>query len=374
MEKSDNTVGILWMGGKSRRFHDPLKPAKRDKNKIYHPLQGKSLFLWVFENINSVVNNIFLSFHSFDQFEHFKKYIERSSIILPHYDKIFDSSNIKSKGPLQAQLTVLQKQEKLAKVITTSADMPFIPSSLFKSLLNETAGVCTLQSSEKILEPLVSAYSLKECSIITKFLSRIPFGRADDIHRAVEDLTLLTIPTDFPSVDTPWNTNINFKHEIDNLNRKSNLSTSGITKLIDIDKINKHIIKNPGNNLKSLTNYLEQLNFGFHTKKSSSRLLEVFEGLSQLRSFFWEGRFAELLGHSEKNKNSQFEWFSRSAESYWNETNFWMKKDVPFIAIHSLKDALTCVERNDEKTEWFDEANLLHTQLREYLNLRKGSL
>jgi molybdopterin-guanine dinucleotide biosynthesis protein A len=340
MDNSDKTVGILWMGGKSQRFKDSTKQARRNKNKIYHPLYGKSLFLWVFENIFSVVNDILLSFHSFDQYEHFKEFNESSSITLPHYGKIIDSTKIKSKGPLQAQLSALQKQRKHAKVITTSADMPFIPSSLFKFLLEEPAGVCTLQSSEKIIEPLVSAYSLRKCKITTKFLSNIPFGRGDDIHRGVEDLTLMTVPEDFPSIDTPWNTNINYKHDIDNLNRKKNYLFSEKSSSIQIENLEKQVIRNPGNNPMSLSNYLGGLNLEIFHKDSLSEQLEVFEGLTQTRSFFCAGRLAEFLALSVKDKNSQSDWFSRAAESYWNETNFWIKKDSPFIAVHSLKDAV----------------------------------
>ncbi|MHA2168075.1 MAG: hypothetical protein ACXAAT_19690, partial [Candidatus Hodarchaeales archaeon] len=73
-------------------------------------------------------------------------------------------------------------------------------------------------------------------------------------------------------------------------------------------------------------------------------------------------------------KNSQSDWFSRAAESYWNETNFWIKKDSPFIAVHSLKDALTCTKKNEEIVDWVSEANYYHTQLSKQLKLNKGSL
>ncbi|MHA1977355.1 MAG: molybdenum cofactor guanylyltransferase [Candidatus Hodarchaeales archaeon] len=374
MDQSEEKIGILWMGGESRRFREPTTLANNDQNKIYYPLYGKSLFLWVLKNLNPVVNKIILSFHSSDQYQNFKHFMEKTSLKLPSFDKIFDSMKIKSKGPLQAQLTILHNIKKTAKIITTSVDMPFIPPYLFEALLDEPVGVCTLQSSGRIIEPLVSSYSIKQCRKITKFLSRIPFGRADDIHRGVEDLTLLTVPMDIPTIETPWNTNINYKHEIEKLNSDNNFIIAEKSDTIETKNLAKQVIRNLGNNSKRLSYYSGKMNLGLLQKKSLSEQLEVFDGFSQLKSFFWGGRLAEFLALSAKTKNSRSDWLSHAARSYWNEANFWIKKDVPFIAIHSLKDARTCAKKNEEKPEWVDEADHYHGQLSKQLKFLKGSL
>ncbi|UCE12509.1 MAG: nucleotidyltransferase family protein [Candidatus Heimdallarchaeota archaeon] len=371
MNDKEEILGVLWIGGQSSRFTGPSEPApiKMDSNKIFALLHEKPLFTWAFENLRKVVDRCVFSFNSSIQYNRFKSFIHQASIILPEFDAIVDSPIVPTRGPLQAQLTVLRKFTHASRIVTVSADMPFIPPSLIETLLLEPTSITTLQSSNNVIEPLVSVFFVKKCKPARNFLLFFPFGRADDFHRCVDTLTLVTVSSDYPSKMTPWNQNINFSEDIAKLNQKLSPFTTGYK------PNNRNFIKKKRtiecNNPKTQL-VISELNLTQEGEKSEIEKNRDFDDLIQLKGFFYAGRYAEFIAlNSEHMKAKQ--WFSKASSSYWNETQFWMKEKVPFLAIHSLKDCHQCMKRSGLNYTWKLEANDLLVELEQQLNLSKST-
>ena len=365
MVDQEKIIGILWMGGQSRRFQNKSRISQFDDNKIYALLHKKPLFLWALETLESVVDSCVLSFNSFLQHNLFMEFLDLVTISLPHFDTIIDAPSIPSKGPLQAQLTTLQEIKNATKVITLSSDMPFITSRLLLDIINEVTAIATLGSSNDILEPLVSAYRIDECKIAVNFLSSFPFGRADDLHRSVESLTLVAISSNYPSDVVSWNQNINYKQDILKLNRINNLFPD---QKLDA---NKRQITNPGNNQKKLEKIIP-LDLKQQIQEPESVKKNTLNSLMQLGSYFYGGRYSEFLAEASDQKKQEAFWYSKAADCYWNETQFWINKNVPFLALHSVKDSKLSIIKSNLQASWTHDADVLFSKLIKKINLAKG--
>ncbi len=365
MVDQKNAIGILWMGGQSCRFQDKSVISQFSDNKIYALLHKKPLFLWAFETLESVVDCCVLSFNSFLQYNHFMEFLDQASLSLPHFDKIIDKPSIPSQGPLQAQLTALQEFKGATKVITLSSDMPFITSRLLNDIIDEVTAISTLGSPNDIIEPLVSAYTTNECMVALNFLSSFPFGRADDLHRSVKSLTLLTISPNYPSDVVSWNRNVNYKQDISELNQLSSLYTN------QEPKIDRKKITNSGNNPKRLISILPP-DLKHLNQESESMKKSILNSLIQEESYFYGGRYSEFLAKTSGEKKWENYWYSKAAVCYWNETQFWIEENVPFIAFHSVKDCYHCINKGNLQSSWIHDAELLFSKLMKKLNLTKG--
>ena len=369
-----NNIGILWIGGKSRRYkHSSRKTDSQfSGNKIFSLLLNKPLFLWSFNTLHSVVDQCILSFNSFEQYELFRKFIGQTSFSIPHFDQIIDSPSISLKGPLQAQLTVLNELNFASKILTVSADMPFVSAGLLNLLLAESSAISTLQSPNKILEPLISSYRPKKIHFAMNFLSALNVGRADDLHRGVETLTIFTVPINFPSSKTPWNLNINYKDDLDNLNSQNSIMRNREMTLSQRPlKYDKTIIVNPGNKLSTLTGIFSR-NLELQQKGNESDPIIIYNELMETRSYFIGGKYAEYIAHHSKETQRTSNWYLKAVTSYWKETEFWVRKKILFLAIHSLKDCHQCMRKTDHQISINNEANRLLQKLQKQLNLAKG--
>ncbi len=365
MIDQNNLIGILWMGGQSRRFQNKSGISQFSDNKIYALLHKKPLFLWAFETLESVVDRCVLSFNSSTQYNYFMEFLDQTSLSLPLFDTIIDKFSIPSQGPLQAQLTALHKFKGATKVSTLSSDMPFITSRLLIDIIDEATAISTLGSQNNILEPLVSAYTINECKVALNFLSSFPFGRADDLHRSVESLTLLNISPNYPSDVVSWNQNVNYKQDISELNRLKILFTN------QKPNVNKKKITNPGNTPKKLKSILPP-DLKQQNQEPKSMKKDILNSLIKEESYFFGGRYSEFLANTSGEKKGVSFWYSKAADCYWNETQFWIKENVPFLAFHSVKDCYHCINKSNFQSSWIHEAEFLHSQLMKKLNLTKG--
>ncbi|MHA2224938.1 MAG: molybdenum cofactor guanylyltransferase [Candidatus Hodarchaeales archaeon] len=371
MINNDSLIGILWMGGKSRRFQESnSNPSSISyESKIYAFLYNKPLFSWVLTSLESVVDRCVLSFHSSLQYDHFLAFINQHSLYLPNYKYILDSPIILSQGPIHAQLTALRKYREVSKILSISADMPFILSNVLKSLQSEPTAISTLQSSNNVIEPLVSAFTVRKCKFASNFLSFFHFGRADDLHRGVKTLTLYTVSSDYPSRKTPWNKNINYKNDIEELNQELGPISDEYSLISDQPfSYTSQKILNSGNDPDLVTDILPKA-FNKLSQETEALQLNIYANLFKEKSYFYSGKLAEFLALNLEQGRKQIEWFSKAANSYWNETLFWIKNNVPFLAFHSLKDCHLCLKRSEIQTDWLKDAKLLLKQLTSQLNL-----
>jgi len=374
IKSKPKTIGILWVGGKSSRFRNSTKidVKSSNKSKIYALLKNKPLFFWVLNALSAVVDNCVLSFNSFNQYETFKEYIDQSSINIQHFSKVIDSPSIISKGPLQAQLTVLNEYKEARMILTVSSDMPFIPTMLLRDLSTESTTISTVQTPNQILEPLVSSYLLRKMRFGVKFLSKIPFGRADDLHRGVDSLSVYIPPPNYPSKRTPWNLNINYKHELEELNLQREESNDRKVSMDDPPpKIKKKTILNSSNNSSKLSDIV-QGDLDQHLNESESFKTLAYDELVQAGSYFYGGKYAEYIAYHSKLKEKVNNWYLKAATSYWEETQLWLNNDIPFLAIHSLKDCQLSIKRSNHNVSFLSEVNQHFSKLSEQLKLSKG--
>jgi molybdopterin-guanine dinucleotide biosynthesis protein A len=376
MTDSQENVGIVWMGGKSRRFHKikGSQDSKFENNKIIAPLGGKPLFLWAFEAASSIVDRGVLSFHTSSQYNRFVSMWEQSSTPLPKCEVIIDSPRVPSRGPIQAQLTALREYSQAKKILTISADMPFLPVHSLKALVETMDPISTLQSTNKVMEPLVSCFSPQQCNFALEFLSLIPFGRGDDLHRAAESLSVITIPSDYPMEYLPWNLDINFMQDFIEINQI--IKTRGINSirkrlsLIQDIPIERRRVVNPSNHPQMLESIFTSP-LDLYNLLNGNHQSVVYDKLIQQKSYFYAGRLAELK--TQGNPIEPSTWYSKAAHCYWNEALFWLKMEVPFLAIHALFDCTHCLKAGSVDEPWEGEAKVLLSQLQEELNLTKGS-
>ena len=167
---------------------------------------------------------------------------------------------------------------------------------------------------------------------------------------------------------TPWNQNINYWEDVDELNRRKD-PFSEKNRTIDGDfRFKKKRIAISGNNPQMV---ISQMNLTHEREKPEIKKNCVFDDLIQLKGFFYAGRFAEFIAQSSKHMKAK-QWYSKAAFGYWNETQFWMERKVPFLAIHSLKDCHQCIKRSGLKFTWKNEAKDLLLVLKQHLNLSKS--
>lgn len=377
MPEHQSLVGIVWMGGKNRRFHktDGLTDSKYEYNKILAPLGGKPLFLWAFEAASTIVDRCALSFHTSRQYDRFSTFWDQSSLELPPHEVVIDSPRIPSRGPIQAQLTVLHAFPQAKKLLTVSADMPFLPTHALQALVDTTDAISTVQSTKQIIEPLISCYTRDMCRFAAEFLSFFPFGRADDLQRAVETLSVITIPSDYSMETTPWNQDINFQQDLIELNQK--IKSRGIIlirKNLSFDQetsFERKRVINSGNHTQKLKDiFASPLDLYKHQNGNTQP--NAYEKLVREKSYFYAGRLAELLTRAIPSPIDPSTWYSKAAHCYWNETQFWLKNDVPFLAMHALFDCTHCLKASSIDHSWEDKTEILMSQLQQQLNFSRG--
>ena len=338
--------GVIWIGGKSRRFKASTNNSETEGkrgSKAYALLNEKPLFQWAYETIATLVDEVQLSFNKKEQIEELTRYMKFYSGTSFVYKSLLDEISLPSKGPLLAQLTVLKKIGGSEQVITISVDMPFVQTKLFEEAIREEGDIVTFQSKSNILEPLVSVYRTEAIQLALQFISHFPFGRADDLIRGVEKVTLLTIPENYPSEKFPWNRNINSVAALEQL-----------SEIIDFNNIEKDEIEftsnritNTGNNQERVLEILLHGTLAREIKLDSYSLEQskaIYSSLKSNESFYYAGRFAEYIEsvHLKGEPEKTLEWCKKAAISYFNEAKFWQKSQVPFIASHAFKDFEKC--------------------------------
>ncbi len=341
--------GIIWIGGKSRRYKASTNKQVNNVgrgSKAYALFKGKTLFQWAHETIASLVDEVYLSFNNNEQIEEMNRFMETSSNTSFVYKSILDDPLLASRGPLLAQLTALKKASNCGRVITISVDMPFFQTELFEQALSKKGDIVTYQSKTNILEPLASVYRMESIQVALQFISHFPYGRADDLIRAVEKVTLLTIPDNYPSEIFPWNRNINSVAALGQIKEDIEVITS------EKDEVNftSSTITNMGNNQEKVREILihgsndREIKLKKHSLEQSKT---VYSSLKENRSHYYAGRYAEYIESisSKEEKARALEWCKKAVISYFEEAKIWQEKNIPFIASHAFKDFEKCLAK-----------------------------
>jgi molybdopterin-guanine dinucleotide biosynthesis protein A len=339
--------GIIWIGGKSRRYKASANNGKNNVgggSKAFALFKDKPLFKWVYETIAPTVDEVHLSFNLDEQVEELNSYMNLSSDTSFVYKSILDDSSLAPKGPLLAQLTVLKNLRHISKIITISVDMPFFQTELFEQALKEEGDIVTFQSRSNILEPLASIYRSESIQLALQFISHFPFGRADDLIRGVEKVTLLTISDNYPSKIFPWNRNINSVATLGQIKESQEIYNAESDEMSFISKT----VTNMGNNQEKVLKLLIQgttdrgLRLDNHSLEQSKI---IYSSLKENKSHYYAGRYAEYVGSIslKGEKEKSLGWCRKAAVSYFEEAKFWQEKHVPFIASHAFKDFEKCL-------------------------------
>lgn len=307
---SSRTLTIL-AGGYSRRFQK--KDGKwLDKALLY--INNEPLLIHLLDQGNEIYDGINISVNSNSRKRNYEE-IVKSYLPNVNTDFTVDLRKISLDGVLKGIYSTLEKRTN-SSVQFIPTDRPYLDLRILKGLKVMKRGVSLLRYDNGMIEPLLSLYGA-QASFPENF-SQLPLSRADVPIRFSNEIQVYSISEILGrnSLSSKIFAHINIQSDIENERIEySNSTAANIPDSVLIER--------------------EQPNFTFDDIRYNEED-EIVETLVEIENYY--SAFLSSFYFWKQKKISIEKYKAFGIKSLKKEYEFWIKNEMPFLALHSLDD------------------------------------
>jgi len=307
---SNRTLTIL-AGGDSRRFQK--KDGQwLDKALLY--INNEPLLIHLLGQGNEIYDGVNISVNSNSRKRDYKEIVE-SYLPNINIDFTVDLRKISLDGVLKGIYSTLKKRIN-SSIQFIPSDRPYLSLRILRGLKVMKRGVSLLRYDNGMIEPLLSLYGA-EASFPESF-SQLPLSRADVPIRFSNEIQVYSINEilDRNNLSSKIFANINIQPDIEN--ERIEYSNSAAVNIPDSVIIER-----------------KQPNFTFddtiYNKEDG-----IVETLIEIENYY--SAFLSSFYFRKQKKISIGKYKALGIESLKKEYKFWIKNEMPFLALHSLDD------------------------------------
>ncbi|MCE7737739.1 MAG: NTP transferase domain-containing protein [Candidatus Heimdallarchaeota archaeon] len=307
---SNRTLTIL-AGGYSRRFQK--KDGQwLDKALLY--INNEPLLIHLLDQGNEIYDGINISVNSNSRKRDYKEIVES---YLPNINTDFtvDLRKISLDGVLKGIYSTLKKRAK-SSIQFIPSDRPYLDLRILRGLKVMKRGVSLLKYDNGMIEPLLSLYGAQ--ASFPESFSQLPLSRADVPIRISNEIQVYSINEilDRNNLSSKIFSNINIQPDIENEGiEHSNSAAVNIPDSVIIKR--------------------EQPNFTSDDTRYNKED-GIIKTLIEIENYY--SAFLSSLYFWKQKKISVGKYKALGIESLKKEYEFWIKNEIPFLALHSLDD------------------------------------
>lgn len=307
---SSRTLTIL-AGGYSRRFQK--KDGQwLDKALLY--INNEPLLIHLLDQGNEIYDGVNISVNSNSRKRDYKEIIE-SYLPNVNIDFTVDLRKISFDGVLKGIYSTLKKRTN-SSVQFIPSDRPYLDLRILRGLEVMKRGVSLLRYDNGMIEPLLSLYGAK--ASFPENFSQLPMSRADVPIRFSNEIQVYSIN------EILERNNLSSKI-FDHINMQTNIENERI------EHSNSAAVNIPD----SVVIEREQPKFEFDDAEYNKED-GVIETLIEIENYY--SAFLSSFYFWKQKKISIGKYKTLGIESLKKESEFWIKNEMPFLALHSLDD------------------------------------
>ncbi|MBK5113299.1 MAG: NTP transferase domain-containing protein [Candidatus Heimdallarchaeota archaeon] len=365
-------TGIVLSGGYSIRFQKENEPW-RDKALML--FNGEVILQKTIRTLSNFCDKIIVMVKFEDRKSIYHSYIDKLSVDIKSKVIIAkDNNQFLCNGPTLGIVSSLDFIES-AFAIVVPVDLPLLDERILTDLLsqlNSNSMVVPYWHNTGKIEPLVFAFKIKPVQALAKILSQIKRSRADDLHRAILNITFLALSSSkLEEIDNIF-TSLNERSKAVELSKTKEFEAGDF-----FDLINSKIISEQVNNdlLNQVENFLLRYNFIKPLKEILSQIMELSKKLIQQKMFFIAGIFlfnfiSKFTCKEMKSKKGiQIQLIELCLYSFRKEASQWHNSGIQFLELHTLSDAVAITKMFNLPSQKELEKEIL--KLKELLDLKK---
>lgn len=309
---SSRTLTIL-AGGYSRRFQK--KDGQwLDKALIY--FNNEPLLIHLLSQGNEIYDSVNISVNSNSRKRDYKEVVE-SYLPNINIDFTVDLRKTSLDGVLKGIYSTLKKRTN-SSVQFIPSDRPYLDLRILRGLKVMKRGVSLLRYDNGMIEPLLSLYGAK--ASFPESFSQLPLSRADVPIRFSNEIQVYSINEmlDRNNLSSKIFAHINIQPDIENER---------------IDCFNSDSVNIPD----SVLIEREQPNYTFDDTRYNKEN-GIIETLIEIENYY--SAFLSSFYFWKQKKISVGKYKALGIESLKKEYEFWIKNEMPFLALHSLDDLI----------------------------------
>lgn len=307
---SSRTLTIL-AGGYSRRFQK--KDGQwLDKALLY--INNEPLLIHLLDQGNEIYNGVNISVNSNSRKRDYKEIIE-SYLPNVNIDFTVDLRKISFDGVLKGIYSTLKKRTN-SSVQFIPSDRPYLDLRILRGLEVMKRGVSLLRYDNGMIEPLLSLYGAK--ASFPENFSQLPMSRADVPIRFSNEIQVYSINEilERNNLSSKIFAHINIQRNVENERIEYSNSTA-------VNIPNSVVIER------------EQPNFAFDDARYNKED-GIIETLIEIENYY--SAFLSSFYFWKQKKISIGKYKALGIKSLKKECKFWIKNEMPFLALHSLDD------------------------------------
>lgn len=335
--KLKDRSAIILSGGESKRFEGD------STDKALQKLDGKTLLNRVINSVRGITGEVILSVKAEPRKRKYREALKEESI---SDIRIVTDENALCRGPLRGIMTCLKHVSK-EQTLTIPCDVPLMKPDLLDHLFNslEDCDVAVPTWGNGNLEALIGAYSSEKMTKIAKALCLLGRQRPDDLFRSAPEVKFVSVEKDLKPLDPELESFVNINHprDLEELPRREKRE----------DIFTETRVFKSDTNMETIEDLLDKSN---NLDQDTSEY--ILENLNKENSTFWKAsalkRKAEVESEESKSKSQKINReFIKAGELFEREAKVHLKRNILFLAGHSLFDAEKCWREagNKEKAQ-----------------------